>query len=126
MTADTLSGLDIENGIASMLIRLPGVREPRVIRRVAELRRQIILIGEAAEDTLIAIDVRAMSPDLIVWLPRPVAHTFTTDQPGEVVVVIGSSDVLKRDEIVEQQAARPRNIINMQVPQFVLPEFQPS
>jgi len=119
MNDDPLKGMIIHNGIASFEIYVPSAPEPRVIKRVSDFRRQIIMIGRE-DDPAALSDLRSHEPDLLLRLPRPEAHTFATNQPHKVVVVVGPGDVLTSDEIVESYAAKPMNFIQARSPRFVL------
>jgi hypothetical protein len=119
MDNDSSVELVIKNGVVSILLRLPGTHEPQVLRRVTDLRQQIILIGDV-KDTTAPTDLRTVEPDLLLQLPRPVSHIFGTEQLGEVVIVVGPNDVLKNDELAERYAAQPTNILTVSQKYFIL------
>ncbi|MFH1047211.1 MAG: hypothetical protein V1738_02810 [Patescibacteria group bacterium] len=119
MSQNSSKALDTVDGVATFTVTVPGAQEPRVIKRVSDLRRQIIMIGRADDPAALA-DLRQIQPDLSVRLPRPVVHIFLTDQPNEIIVVIGPADVLTDPQIIESYAAKPLNKLMAHGPRFVL------
>jgi hypothetical protein len=107
------------NGVASFIVQVPGVQKPRITRRVSDLRRQVIMIGRVDDPAALA-DLRDATPDLALSLPRPVLHLYETEQPDEVVLVVGPGDVLATKKIVDSYAARPLNRVMARGPRFVL------
>jgi guanylate kinase len=113
------STLRMNNGIVSFLVDIAGVQKPRVIKRVSDLRRQIMLFGRC-DDPAALSDLRQQKTDLLIRMPRPVTYCYPTDRPCQIVVVVGPNHILSDESIAAQHAATPQNIIPVLAPRFVL------
>lgn len=118
---DSNIGEEIENknGVASFLLQMPGVAEPRVIKRATNMRSQVLMIGQQNDPAALG-DIRQNLPNLTLRLPRPIAHFFGTDRPNEVVVVVGPASELTDIETAKKYASRPLNRITAPGARFVL------
>ena len=117
--SDESNTLHINNGIASFLVEIAGTQKPRVIKRVSDLRRQIILFGRHDDPAALA-DLRQKKSDLLIRMPRPVAYCYPTDRPCQIVVVVGPSHILSGENVAARHAAEPQNIIPILAPRFML------